>query len=474
MRSNKHCISSFLVAFGLAGAATGCNPLVFGDLVDNAPVRPFTIDPPTAGNPYGRKGFRLPGGPGTDGSMVLVSDGIPLMSRIFVGVGGDGQSTHPSLTQLQAIMGPLSDFDTSTFGGAARVPAPIAANVNPHAVVGITSTFEPWLARVVRIDLEDFDRTDMFDQDIESPRIAGAFVSGFGRDVAAINLDGPQDDAAYEVAVGSSQGLLIFDSVGANTADYLAAREAIIAMNINAFTGDDEPNGFHFTHCDQLLDYISLGAGNFGSGGAPAFVASTQGGLTLIADQGVTNAVGAPIYDCSSAFLPNASPPSPTFGWTLFTTDVDGDGNDDLFVGDPESNRVDVYMGNGNGLPTSPTFSITPPLDEDGVAEFGFSVDRANLGGGFGEAIVIGAPGTALERAANVGAVFVYRINEMGMLDTEAPIALVDQSPTAGTRHGLWAGGIRNDENDREELVVIGATEGRVHLMIDDLDPSNL
>ena len=52
--------ASLLLGFGgLITVATACNPLVFGELVDQAPVRPFSLSAPISGQPYGRETLRL-------------------------------------------------------------------------------------------------------------------------------------------------------------------------------------------------------------------------------------------------------------------------------------------------------------------------------------------------------------------------------------------------------------------------------
>ena len=448
----------------LGVASLGCNPGIYGELIDDAPVRPFEVVPLTQGNPYGREAIKYPGGPGRDGRLLMVGDFIPVMSMVGLGVDLHGLSEHPELGAVQSMIAPLTDLDTTNFDGIAMVPSPIPGDPTPHALVAVTSSFDTFSSRIVRINLDTFARTELSEDDIITPRISTSATPGFGQDLDAFNLDGPQNQSDYEVAVGSQAGVLVYDTVGANVAQYEAARVSMgIAM--------DDPAGFAFTLCDELMGYRRIGHGNFGPGGAAAFVVAMPNELVLITDQAMTNSVGAPLYDCAARRIPNPSPSAESWGWELFTTDYNGDGFDDLFVGDPSRNIVEVYEGMANGLPNAPTFVMGPTADHFGTGEYGYSVDRANLGGGFGEALLVGAPGSDDGRTQDVGSVFVYPIDEFGQLDLENPIVLMDQTPQTGTRHGMWAGGLRQDEYEREEIVVLGSQGGRVHLQIDDLDP---
>lgn len=461
-----------LALLGLVGTSGACNPLVFGELVDQAPVRPFALSAPISGNPYGREALRLPGGGSENGSLIMTGDGIPVASSLVMTVGYEVIGSHPTGTQLNDIFRPLMDLDTSTFGGIDRIPGP-GGSSDRHGVIGITSSFDATTARVVPVNIDNWSRVAEPEFDMIAPRIGQNVIIGFGQDVQATNLDANQADPAYEVAVGSAQGIVIFDSLGANSAAYLQTREDMLAVDGGVFDGEAQPEGYHYTLCDDLANYHHIGHGAVGPSGTEVFVVSTASGITLLGDQGQTNMIGAPVYDCAADFIPNPGGSTDLFGFDLYTEDLNNDGMEDLFVSDPGNNIVYLFRGVEDGLPLEPSQTFEPPSSQGGVIEFGFSVDRANLDGGYGSGIVITAPGSATDGRSNVGVVFVYQINDSGIIEENSvPIVLEDLAPDAGSRYGIWAGGIYNAELGRDELMVVGAFDGRIHTAITGLDPS--
>jgi hypothetical protein len=459
---------TLLGAATLAALVTACNPLAAGKLVDGAHVRHFELSPPVSGKPWGPVALRVPSPDGADdGFLLMAGETVPVLTSVRLSVGGDAVAEYANTDQIQDLMFPLTELDDATIGGLAQVPSPNQDD-EPHFVAGFASSEIGIDPRVVRFN-STFGRTDPTESDMSAPFIDGVQPNDFGKGLAAINLEpgGTAGDPDVEVAVGSDQGVLIFDSVGLNSPTYLDARAMIIVGNPGAFAGDNEPQGFHFTFCDNLAGFHDLTAGNLGPNGTPVFIASQENTLTLVADQGQTNMIGAPIYDCFAREIV-VDVPSETYGAELFVTDFDGDGNDDLFVGDPMNNKIDVFVGTAMGMPSTPTFEMLAPAPDD--AEFGFSINRADLTGGFGSAILVGAPGSAVGLDQNVGRVYVYRIDAANRV-LEEPLSLEDQQPQAGSRHGIWVGGIYNAEAGREDIVVIGNLEGRIHLAVDETDP---
>jgi hypothetical protein len=176
--------------------------------------------------------------------------------------------------------------------------------------------------------------------------------------------------------------------------------------------------------------------------------------------------VGAPIYDCARDTRAKPSEATSSFGTTFLVTDFNGDGSEDLAVGDPEANRVFIYAGTAGGLGATPLATLEPGGETSAAAAsfgYGMGVARLDPGGGF-DVILVGAPHTNVDGKSEVGSVHVF---ELGTADWVA--ALEDLTPDAGTQHGLWAGGIFRD--DRDEIVVLGETEGRIHMRIDERDP---
>jgi hypothetical protein len=474
MSVRRHPLSLLGAAtlLSLTGVGTACNPLVFGELVDQAPVQPFALNAPISGNPYGRETLRLPGGGSNDGSVLMLGDGIPIVSSMTMTPGYDVIGSHPTGTQLNDLFRPLMDLDTSNFGGIDLIPAQDGSGTRT-AVIGVTSTFDATTARVFQVNLDEWSRVTDPEIDIIAPWINNSTVIGFGQDVQATNLDAAQSDPAYEVAIGSASGVIIFDDLGANTETYLEERAAILAVDGSTFDGDNLAQGFHFTLCDELSTYNHIARGAVGPSGSEVFLVSTTAGITMIGDQDVTNQIGAPVYDCAADFIANPGGSTEGFGHDMFVDDLNDDGMMDLFVSDTSTNEVYLYLGVADGLPDDPSQTFTPPESQGGVHEYGFSVDRADLGGGFGSAIVITAPGSSTDGLSEVGVIFVYRVNDNGVIEENAePIILEDLSPEGFTRYGIWAGGIYNGELGRDELMVVGSFDGRIHTSISGIDPS--
>lgn len=470
--STQHVITR-LSLLSILALATACNPLVYGELIDHAPVRPFALNAPISGNPYGSEVLRIPGN-GGDGRILMLGDGIPVISDMRISPGYDVLSSHPTGMQLNDLFRPLMDLDSSNFGGLDIIPNQ-SGGTDLHAVIGVTSSFDATTARVFMANIDTWARVSEPEFDMIAPVINNNAIIGFGQDVQATNLDASQSDAAYEVAVGSAEGIIIFDALGANVAQYKQNREDILAVDGTSFDDENAPQGYWFTLCDELNGYHRIGRGPVGPGGSEVFLVSTAAGITMIGDQPVTNQVGAPVFDCAADFIANPGGSTDGFGRDLFVDDLNGDGNADLFVGDPSTNTVYLYLGVADGLPSEPSQVFTPPSGTPAVLEFGHSIDRADLGGGYGTGIVITAPGSAVGGSSESGIVFVYRVNDSGVIEVNAePTVLEDLTPDFKTRYGLWAGGIYNEELGRDELMVIGnlAGEGRIHTSIDGLDPN--
>jgi hypothetical protein len=324
----------------------------------------------------------------------------------------------------------------------------------------------------VRFAVPTFTRTDEADADIVVPVINDAALPAFGIGLAAVNLDADQTDPDYEVMVGTNIGPLVYDDMGANVATYEQNKADMLEGDPGAFDGDNAPEGYSYTLCEQLAGFNGMVGGPFLPDGAGAFVVGTPNGLTIVAEQDTTdedaktNAVGAPIYDCARDTRAKPSEGRSSFGTTFLVTDFNGDGSDDLAVGDPEANRVFIYAGGDAGLGATPMVTLKPGGETSAAAEqFGYGIGVADLDpGGDYRVILVGAPKTNVDGKSEVGSVHVF---ELGTGDWVA--TLEDMTPDAGTQHGLWAGGISRDE--RDEIVVFGESEGRIHMKIDERDP---
>lgn len=456
--------SLFLSALVLATAAgnLGCNPLIYDKLLEDVYITNFRLRSPTGASVHSTIALTFPADENGDGHVLMASPRDVSMVWLNLNAAADPIERYPTVEDLQALIFPLEGVQKVDVGGLAKVPAPMPGDTDPHVVVALKAPGEPENARVVRFDLPEFRRTDDNEIDISNPDIDGSPVPNFGSGLAAINLDGPQDEPEYEIAVGSDEGVLVFDSVGANLETYLAAK-----AGLGAACMANETDCFHFTHCADVGLPSNMTQGMFMAGDAPAIVASNESGLTFITDKASpeTNAVGAPVYECAAMVWSAPDGSSPNYGSELFVDDINDDGHDDLLVGDPGANRVYVHLGSTGTLTQTPTLTLEPPAGEDALA-YGFALGRADLGQTIGSVLLVGAPSSTVGGQAEVGKVFVYALG-----DLSAPIVvLADETPTKNTRYGEWVGGVRVDP-DRDELLVSGENEAKVYVAISEEDP---
>jgi hypothetical protein len=451
--------------------ATGCNPLVFAEILEDAPVADFELQGPD-GRPAHSSDVLVydERGDGIGHALTMGPDNVAL---VWLGLSEGAKPVSQQITKDQgkALIFPIESRTAVRLGGIARVPSPAGDDVE-HAIVSVVSIAQIRETRIVRFAIPTFARTDSHETDIVVPVLGEAVVPGFGFGLAAVDLDGDQLDPHYEVMVGSDIGVFVYDDMGENVADYVETREELEADDPDVFAGDNAPDGYPFTLCDDLAGHNDIVGGPFLADRKGAFVVASSAGLTIVAEQDGAapaeeqNAVGAPIYDCAREVHSRPGAASTDFGAKLTVADIDRDGTEDLLVGDPTANRVFVYLVDSDGLQPTPALTLQPGGDRaEAAAEFGFGLGVARLDpdGDF-DVLLVGAPGTPVDGKDEVGSVHVF---ELGSDDWLA--ALEDLTPTSGTRHGLWAGGIFRDE--RDELVVLGKTEGRIHVRIDERDP---
>ncbi len=211
-------------------------------------------------------------------------------------------------------------------------------------------------------------------------------------------------------------------------------------------------------------------------------------------------AVGAPDDDCSDATLDGrvyvwlgsasglasspdwtGSPPADgngAFGWSLAGAgDVDGDGDDDMVVGDwvydptggyGANGAVFLFLGSAAGLSTTPDWEVDGDLDD---MNLGTSVDGAGDVDGDGyDDIIAGAMGFS-RRGSGVGAAFIYRGSATGP-STTADWSVVGSD--AGEGVGSVVAGLGDVDADGYDDVAVSApgytwisyAEGRVDVFM--------
>lgn len=454
-----------LIGLPLLAASAGmfsCNPLIYDTLLEDIYVSQIALRGPTGVPTHGPIAASFP--PDADGNAHVLLAAETDVSMVFLGLtpGAAPSEAYPTAEDLTALIFPIEGVQKVQIGGLWAVPSPEMGDTQEHAIAALRAPGEPENARVVRFDLPNFIRTDDDEADIKNPEIGGAPVPTFGIGLSAINLDAAQTDPDYEVAVGSQAGVLVFDNMNMNAPDYQMVKDGLGAA---ACEGDNEADCAFWTLCEDLASPNSLTAGPFLGGNAPALVALTEDGITMIAeaDMPQTNAVGAPIYDCAKRVIAAPAGSGMDFGAGTFVNDLNDDDLDDLVVGDPSTDRVHIYFNTGSGLPDNPSKTLEPSDSE--ALEYGAAIGRADLGGDIGSVLLVGAPGSTVDGEIEVGKTYVYDLT-----GDEEILVLADTTPDKNTRFGQWVGGIH--VNGRDELVLLGTSLGKVHIAINENDPA--
>lgn len=413
----------------------GCLSGSFDALSDAAPVQTIAVPFPTdasaeiaialtvAADDEGRGRVLFSDAAAALGWMRVDLDGrAELRFAHFTDLADLGGSSEPTLTGLAVVP------DVGVAEGLVRIAA---SDAGPD--------------RVVRFRVADFSRIESAELDMH----VYPWVAGSG---SAPSLSGPLavvqlDDGLPEALSASSAGVFVWDALGTRLDGYVEAG----AGDPDAFV-DDPRQGYGLTHC-ELLTPTAIAGGRVLAGGERAAVLASGETLTFVAvaDPPQHSLVGAPIYDCARATLE-----LPGAASSLAVVDLGRDGDDDLLVGSTSEAAVWVYENLGDGVPATPTLVLAGAGDE---SEFGASLTTVELGGEAPDVIVVGAPGTSVDDRVAVGRVLVYDAQTGELLRT-----IEDLEPQTNSRHGLGVHGI--DVPGREELVVSGATELRVHWTI--------
>ncbi len=191
-----------------------------------------------------------------------------------------------------------------------------------------------------------------------------------------------------------------------------------------------------------------------GGRGAPAADRPRRTVFWRVRAGGVSSAVWS--FAAGGPDTPAGGAPRAGATWGV-TPDFNGDGFDDLAVGQPEAtpgSGVVVYPGSASGLLTAAAVTLTPP---PGAAGFGLSVAAIGdvNGDGFCD-LAVGAP-SALR---DVGRVFIYH-GSSGGLRGEPDVTLDDPEPaTSQFGAAVSSGGDVNGDGFAD--LVVGAPQAMV------------
>jgi hypothetical protein len=345
----------------------------------------------------------------------------------------------------------LTDSEDPTFTGLALVPA----RDIPEALLRVESDAERD-DRIVRMRVADFSRVDapivtpswIVDVHADADSLAGV--------LGAVELDGGQP----ELFSGTQDGaLLIWPELGSSLDAIAAAREQALLDDPSAFEADPSL-GFGLTRCEGLGSASAITGGAVLADERSAALLLQGDTITMVAalEGGTPSPVGTTPIDCAAGMIELEAAAS-----SLLVVDLERDGDLDLLVGAPASERVFVFESEGAaaGLPDSPSFVIEPEQARGG--EFGASLALADLGGELGRVIVVGAPTTMISKRAKVGRVHVFELDGTPLTEFS------DLEPQTDSRHGLGVHALGLP--GRDELVVTGQFELRVHWSIASGDP---
>lgn len=428
----------------LLALASGCLPGSFDAFADAAPVHTEPLEFPS--DPSAEISLALTVAADDESrGRVLFADGERALGWLRVDIDGRVEVRLAKFGELGEI-GRHGEHVESTQPQLLDLAVVPGGNI-AEAVV-LIAAHEAVPDRVVRFRVADFSRVVEPELDaLVYPWIAGEVSTVLSGPLASVQLD---DGPPELLAVGEA-GLFVWDSLATRRLDYEQARASILAEDPDAFTADPR-EGHGLTHCADLHP-SALAGGRVLAGDRGAALALVGDAVTFIAaaEPPVLSSIGAPIYDCAHASM---SLPGPAA--QLVVADLGLDGDDDLLVGSPSAAEVWVYENLGDGLPATPTFVLEGEGDE---REFGASITTVELGGDAPQVIVVGAPGTEVGDKVAVGRVLVFDATDGARLRS-----IEDLEPRTDSRHGLGVHGL--DLPGREELVVTGARELRVHWSI--------
>jgi hypothetical protein len=393
------------VVIGLAClAATGCSPVAFEDLRDEAPI--FALERPSGyprlafGSVLTAFGGELAGVPV---SRVAVNAGPSTPILVFPGWTPNGLGLGPPLYDL---CDDTADCDAGTGMGLVGVPRWRAGTPGEGEMCVFATSAA---AGTITVRCESNGGT------VETLR--GGLGEGFGASIAT-------SESVQAVAVVGAPDAFS----GAGRVWRVADAMAPEAIELPA---DTAPAGGRL---GSAVAASALGSDALVAASAP------DAGRVVVLVQGPT-AADVSVRAC-------IDDPIEGFGGALAFGDVTGDGRAELFIGSAGSEVVRMYDGaslpdpGGCGPWGSPPVDIVCPQVRGvscGSTQFGASLAVGDVDGdGFGD-LVVGAPGAIVEGEVGAGAVYVIAGRAAG-LDAGRSDVLTLSSPAADDRLGAVVG----------------------------------
>ena len=150
------------------------------------------------------------------------------------------------------------------------------------------------------------------------------------------------------------------------------------------------------------------------------------------------------------------------FGASLSSSDINGDGYDDVIVGAPSSDRVFVYLGSPYGISATPSITLTAEIT---YGTFGASVSSAGDVNGDGyDDVIVGDNRDYLD----IGKAFVYHGSPSGLIATSS-ITLTGEAAADSFGRAVSSAGDVNGDGYGD--VIVGAPsynygQGKVYVYL--------
>jgi len=139
----------------------------------------------------------------------------------------------------------------------------------------------------------------------------------------------------------------------------------------------------------------------------------------------------APCFGTSLAIVDGPAA-SASFGYRTVVGDFDGDGDPDIAISAPAEDLVTVYLWDDNPGDGLTSVTVDPPLDARG---FGKGLAAGDLDGDGDDELVIGAPDSNSEGVENSGAAYVYNHADGDAFDML--LAVHDAEPETQQKFGV-------------------------------------
>lgn len=382
---NARFLSSTFLAALVGFSFCACDPRIFDDLADEAWVH---SDKKPGGLDSIGYGIGLVAGGGDAFHYIAAAAAPPAVVMVkFDRSGGrsaESEEIRKTLPSAEALTAPLAmASDPSGFS-------------SPRGNVAV-ATFDGSLASLFMVRGENGRSTE-----------------------PSFNLKG--GTISTGVAFGATDASAAVDLVA------ISGSEINVMANYQSLS---DPNGgkscsFGGTGGGVLVADLNLAAGD-------EVVFAVDGTIQIAAALSLIAAADASegCFDSVSALGTIAAPGGEaSFGAAMLTADFDGNGELDLVVSAPAEKTVYVFMNYSTETP-SPGQAVSAP---GGAVEFGISIAAGDFDGDGRDELVVGDPGQSVSDHDQAGIAYLYTTNASGAL--QAPLELHDASPETDQRFG--------------------------------------